>query len=428
MFVSRPVPRPQGLGMTSGRSKKGSHHMHNKHSAACILTPLALAAALALAASTGCTNKSGGGPAPGNTIVVGEYGSMTGDQSTFGVSTDNGVRLAVDQANAAGGVDGKQLSVSLQDDEGKLEKATVVAHYLVDNVHPTAVIGEVASGLSTPAAAVFNPAKVPMISPSSTNPKVTQIGPYIFRVCFIDPFQGTAAAKFAVQNLHAKKAAVMWDKSNQYSDGLAQYFEQSFKQLGGTIVSEQHYSATDSSFQSPLTNIKATSPDILYVPGYYGNIGPIAKQARQIGLTVPLMGGDGWDSEKLIEGAGGPGGALEGSYFTNHYSVDNPDPKVQSFVSAYKTKYGSRPDALAALGYDAAGVLIAALKTIGPPSDGDFASDAYRAKLRDAIAATKDYDGITGKITLNADRNAVKPAVVLQIHGAGYVYKATINP
>jgi len=388
---------------------------------------LVMAAGLAALVASGCANKGGGG-STANTIVIGEYGSMTGDQSTFGVSTDNGVRLAVEGLNKAGGVDGKQLSVALQDDEGKLEKATTVAHYLVDNVHPTAVIGEVASGLSTPAATVFNPAKMPMISPSSTNPKVTKVGPYIFRVCFIDPFQGTAAANFAIQNLHAKKAAVMWDQTNQYSVGLVQYFEAAFKRQGGTIVIEKIYGKDDSSFQSSLTNIKAAGPDIIYVPGYYNNIGPIAKQARQIGLNVPLMGGDGWDSPKLIEGGGGPGGALEGCYFTNHYSVDNPDPKVQSFITAYKAKYGAVPDSLAALGYDAAGVLAAALKTVGAPADGDFTSDDYRAKLRDAIAATKDYDGVTGKITLNADRNAVKPAVVLQVHGAGYVYKATINP
>jgi len=388
---------------------------------------LLMAAGLAALAAAGCTNKTGGGSA-GNTIVIGEYGSMTGPDSTYGVSQDNGVKLAVNAANKAGGVNGKQLSINLQDDECKPEKATTVAQYLVNNVHPTAVIGEVASGRSTPAASVFNPAKIPMISPASTNPKVTQQGPYIFRVCYIDPFQGTAAAKFVTENLHAKKAAVMWDQSNQYSVGLAKYFEDSFKQQGGAIVSEQHYSSTDPSFQSALTNIKSTSPDVIYIPGYYSDIGPIAKQARQLGLTVPLMGGDGWDSDKLIQGAGGAGGALEGCYFTNHYSVDNPDPKVQAFVTAYKTQYGSRPDALAALGYDAAGVLIEALKKVPAPADGNFTSDDYRAKLRDAIAATKDYDGITGKITLNADRNAVKPAVVLQVHGPVYVYKATINP
>ena len=384
----------------------------------------------AVVAASGCTNKTpaGGGGSTANTIVLGEYASMTGSDSTYGVSQNNGVKLAVDAVNKAGGVDGKQISVNLQDDECKPEKATTVAQYLVNNVHPTAVIGEVAAGRSTPAASVFNPAKIPMISPASTNPKVTQVGPYIFRVCYIDPFQGTAAANFVVQNLHAKKAAVMWDQSNQYSVGLAQYFEDSFKKQGGAVVSEQHYSSTDPSFQSALTNIKSSAPDVIYIPGYYSDIGPIAKQARQLGLTVPLMGGDGWDSDKLIQGAGGPGGALEGCYFTNHYSVDNPDPKVQAFVNAYKAAYGARPDALAALGYDAAGVMIDALKKVPAPADGNFTSDDFRAKLRDAIAATKDYDGITGKITLNADRNAVKPAVVLQVHGGGYVYKATINP
>jgi len=381
----------------------------------------------------GCANKTpaggSGAPPPPGAIIVGEYGSMTGDQSTFGVSTDNGVKLAVADVNKAGGVNGRQLSVVLHDDEGKSDKTSTVATLLATQDKPTAVIGEVASGRSTIAAPVFNAAKIPMISPSSTNPKVTTIGPYIFRVCFIDPFQGTAAAKFAIDDLHAKKAAIMTDSTNQYSIGLSQFFAKSFTANGGTVVKTANYTTSDATFESQLTEIKAAAPDILYVPGYYNNIGPIAKQAHQVGLTVPLLGGDGWDSPKLIEGAGGPGGALEGSYFTDHYSVDNPDPHVQNFVAEYKAAYNAgAPDALAALGYDAVGVLAAAMKSVAAPSDGNYDSDDYRAKLRDAIAATKDYVGVTGIITLGPDRNAVKPAVVLQIHGAGYVYKTTIAP
>jgi branched-chain amino acid transport system substrate-binding protein len=383
----------------------------------------------------GCANQTpnnaGGGSAPptSGAIIVGEYGSMTGDQSTFGVSTDHGVQLAITDIDKAGGINGHPLSVMLHDDEGKSDKTTTVATLLATQDKPTAVIGEVASGRSTIAAPVFNAAKIPMISPSSTNPKVTTIGPYIFRVCFIDPFQGTVAAKFAIQDLHAKKAAIMTDSTNQYSLGLSEYFAKSFTAQGGTIVKTANYTGSDATFESQLTEIKGVNPDILYVPGYYNNIGPIAKQARQVGLTVPLLGGDGWDSPKLIEGAGGPGGALEGSYFTDHYSVDNPDPHVQNFVTEYKTSYGAgAPDALAALGYDAVGVLAAAMKSIPAPADGNYDSDDYRSKLRDAIAATKGYVGVTGIITLDADRNAVKPAVVLQIHGAGYVYKTTIAP
>lgn len=394
-------------------------------------------AALLTVLAGGCANKSsnGGGttssgsaPVAGS-IMIGEYGSLTGDKSTFGHSTDNGVELAVKGINAGGGVNGHPLAVDVQDDAGTPDGASSVVKKIITSDKPTAVIGEVASTLSIQAAPICNAAKVPMISPSSTNPKVTQLGPYIFRVCFIDPFQGTAAAKFALGTLHAKKAAILTDSGNDYSIGLTKFFTQSFTQGGGQVVISQNYGKDDVDFSSQLTQIKADNPDILYVPGYYGQVGPIAKQARAIGLMVPLLGGDGWDSPKLVEGAGGPGGALEGSYFTNHSSMSNPDPTIQKFVSAYKTAYGNeQPDSLAALGYDSIGVLVDAMKRAGAPADGDYSSLAYRAKLRDAIASTKGYKGITGTITIGPDRNAVKPAVVLQIHGADYKYVTTVNP
>ncbi len=387
--------------------------------------------------SGGCANKtsttvngvSSGGSAPAGSIMIGEYGSLTGDNSTFGHSTDNGVELAVKNINAAGGVNGHPLTVDLQDDAGTPDGASSVVKKIITSDKPTAVIGEVASTLSIQAGPVCNAAKVPMISPSSTNPKVTQLGPYIFRVCFIDAFQGKAEAEFAAKNLHAKRAAILTDSGNDYSIGLTKFFTQNFTQDGGQIVIAQNYSKGDVDFTAQLTQIKAANPDILFVPGYYGQVGPIAKQARSIGLTVPLLGGDGWDSPKLVEGAGGPGAALEGSYFTNHSSMSNPDPTIQKFVSAYKAAYGSQqPDSLAASGYDAVGVLADAIKRAGAPADGDYSSLAYRTKLRDAIAATKDYHGITGTISIGPDRNAIKPAMVLQIHGAGYKYITTINP
>ncbi len=398
---------------------------------------LCTAAALAFV-SAGCANKtsstvngisSGGGAPAAGSIMIGEYGSLTGDKSTFGHSTDNGVELAVKGINAAGGVNGHPLAVDVQDDAGTPDGASSVVKKIITSDKPTAVIGEVASTLSIQAAPVCNAAKVPMISPSSTNPTVTQLGPYVFRVCFIDPFQGTAAAKFALGTLHAKKAAILTDAGNDYSIGLTKFFTQSFTQGGGQVVLSQNYGKDDVDFTSQLTQIKADAPDVLYVPGYYGQVGPIAKQARKVGLMVPLLGGDGWDSPKLVEGAGGPGQALEGSYFTNHSSMSNPDPTIQKFVSAYKTAYGGQqPDSLAALGYDSIGVLTDAIKRAGAPADGDYASLAYHAKLRDAIAATKGYKGITGTITIGPDRDAVKPAVVLQIHGADYKYVSTVNP
>ena len=402
-------------------------------SATARLAAYACSAALLASLTGGCANKPSGsansGGAAANSIMIGEYGSLTGDKSTFGHSTDNGVELAVKAINTGGGVNGHSLTVDVQDDAGTPDGASSVVKKIITSDKPTAVIGEVASTLSIQAAPICNAAKVPMISPSSTNPKVTQLGDYVFRVCFIDPFQGTAAAKFAVGTLHAKKAAILTDAGNDYSIGLTKFFTQSFTKAGGQVVLAQNYGKDDVDFSSQLTQIKAQNPDILYVPGYYGQVGPIAKQARAIGLTVPLLGGDGWDSPKLVEGAGGPGGALEGSYFTNHSSMDNPDPTIQKFVSAYKTAYGGQqPDALAALGYDAVGVLADAMKRTAKPAGDDYSSPDYRAKLRDAIAATKGYKGITGTITIGPDRNAVKPAVVLQIHGSDYKYITTVNP
>ncbi|MEO7718129.1 MAG: ABC transporter substrate-binding protein [Capsulimonas sp.] len=380
------------------------------------------------AGSDGASGVSNG-TATKSPIVVGEFGSLSGSESTFGTSTDNGLKLACNEINAKGGIDGHPLNVHVLDDEGKPDSALTVVQKLINQDKPIAIIGEVASKLSIQAAPACNSNKVPMISPSSTNPKVTQIGPYIFRVCFIDPFQGTAAAKFAVGTLKAKRAAIMTDQQNDYSTGLTKFFTASFTQQGGTIVANPSYTKDDLDFHSQLANIKALNPDVIYVPGYYGQIGPIAKQARQLGITAPLLGGDGWDSPKLVEGAGGPGKALEGCYFTNHSSMENPDPAIQNFVKAFKTaNNNAQPDALAALGYDAGMVLADAIKRTGAPADGDYSAEAYRVKLRDSIAATKDFPGATGAITIGPDRNAVKPAVVLQVKGADFKYVTTVNP
>lgn len=391
----------------------------SKRGLACGLAGLSVALA-------GC-----GGRKATNEIVVGEYGSLTGAQSTFGTSDETGIKLAVAEVNAGGGINGRKVRVVSEDDAGQPDQALNVVKRLITQEGAVAVLGEVASKNSIAAAPFCNSSRVPMISPSSTNPKVTQQGPYIFRVCFIDPFQGLVGAKFAHDTLKAQKAAVMFDSGGDYSVGLKDVFKDSFTKLGGQIVAERDYQATDADFRAQLTAIKATNPDVLYVPGYYSQIGPIAKQARAVGIprTVPLLGGDGWVSDKLVEGAGGPGGALEGSYFTSHSSMDSPDPRIQKFITAFQAANGGRkPNALSALAYDAAGVLFAAMKQVPAPSDGDYNSDAYRAQLRDAIAATKGYPGVTGNITLNADRNAVKPAVVLQVKGTEEKYVTTINP
>src|SRR5713226_1773668 len=349
-------------------------------------------------------------------IPIGGCRSLTGTTATFGQSTDNGIKMAFDEINTAGGVLGKKLKVLVEDDQSKPEEATTAVTKLINQNHVVAMLGEVSSSRSLAAAPVCQANAVPMVSPSSTNPRVTQIGDYIFRVCFIDPFQGSVMAKFAANTLKVKKVAILVDVRNDYSVGLQTFFRENFRQLGGQIVAEQSYSEGDSDFRAQLTQIKAVNPEAVYVPGYYTEVGTIARQARELGLTVPLMGGDGWDSPRLFEIGGD---ALNGCYLSNHYSVDDPSPTIQKFVSDYKARYKETPDALAALGYDAAKILVDAIGRAGS-TDG--------AKVRDALAQTKDFPGVTGKITIDKDRNAVKPAVVLKIDNGKFVYVETVSP
>src|SRR4029079_3231036 len=364
-----------------------------------------------------CERKGGPG-AGGNSgpIVVGYYGDLTGRTSNFGQSTKNGVEMAADEINKAGGINGRQLQVLAEDDEGRPEKAATVVTKLIDQDKVIALVGEVASGNSLAAAPKAQGAKVPMISPSSTNPAVTQVGDYISRVCFIDPFQGAVMAKFAANTLKAKKAAIMLDFNSPYSRGLTEFFEASFTKLGGQIVNKQSYTQGDRDYKGQLTSIRSTSPDVIYVPGYYGEVGVIAKQAQQLGIKAPLLGGDGGDATQLWEWGGD---ALNGDFISNHYSVDDPSPAIQKFVANYQARYSKRPDALAALGYDAMKVLAEGIKKAGT-TDGP--------KLRDAIAQTKDFAGVTGTISLDTQRNAVKPAVVLKLQDRKYIYQETIYP
>jgi branched-chain amino acid transport system substrate-binding protein len=380
---------------------------------------LALAAALALA---GCSRPSGagssGGAAAGSgAIPVGEYASMTGDTATFGQSSHKGIMMAVDEINAAGGVNGRQLDLRTEDDQSQATEAATAVQKLIDRDHVAAVLGEVASGNSMAAAPICQSKQIPMISPASTNPDVTKKGDYIFRVCFIDPFQGTVMAKFAANNLKLKRIAVLKDQTQPYSTGLAANFITAFTGLGGQIVANVSFSGTDTDFKAQLTSIKGQEPDGIYIPAYYNQVGTIGLQARQLGIKVPLLGGDGWDSPKLFAAAGG---ALEGCYFSNHYSPEDKSPAVQDFIQKFKAKNsGEVPDAMAALGYDAARILSDAMKRAKSLSGSD---------LRDAIAGTHDFQGVTGKITINDQRNAVKPAVVLQIRGNSYHYVTTIAP
>ena len=349
-------------------------------------------------------------------IVIGEYGSLTGTTATFGISTKNGIDMAIEEINRNGGLLGKQVRVIVEDDQGKPEEAQTVVTKLITSDQVVAVLGEVASSRSLAAAPVAQSNGIPMISPSSTNPKVTEIGDYIFRVCFIDPFQGLVMAKFATNTLMVKNAAILRDIKNDYSVGLADVFIQNFKEMGGTIVADESYSEGDTDFSAQLTSLKAQNPEIIFVPGYYTEVGLIARQAKRLGINAPLLGGDGWDSPRLIE-IGGE--ALNGSFFSNHYSQDDPSPQIQKFVADYKAKYNETPDALAGLGYDSAAVLFDAIKR---------ANSLEGAKIRDALAQTKDFPGVTGKITIDAQRNAVKPAVVLEVKDGKLAYRETITP
>jgi branched-chain amino acid transport system substrate-binding protein len=355
-------------------------------------------------------------PEDSGTILVGEVGSLTGPEATFGVSTQQGIEMAINEINAAGGVKGKKIAVRVYDDQSKSEEAGNATIRLISQDHVKLILGEVASKSSIIMAAKAQEAQVPMISPSSTNPAVTLRGDYIFRVCFIDPFPGFVMAKFAKENLKFSTAAVLKDNKNDYSLGLSDVFIHKFTEMGGKVVATEAYSEGDSDFRAQLTAIKSHKPEAIYIPGYYSDVGVIAKQARELGLRQPLMGGDGWDSPKLTELGGS---AINGSYFSDHYSADNPSPRVQKFIQDFRNNYHVTPDAMAALGYDAANIAADAMRR---------APDLSGPAVRDALAQTKGFEAVTGVITLDKNRNATKPAFVMEVVDGKYKYVTTVQP
>ncbi len=377
--------------------------------------------AVMVAGVSGCKpSEQTGGSGAGDTngpIKIGEFASLNGSEAAFGRSSDNGTKLAVDQINEAGGVLGRKLELITEDNQSKEGESATAVKKLISVDHVVAILGEVASSRSLEAAPICQQSKIPQISPSSTNPKVTEVGNYIFRVCFIDPFQGKVMATFAAKDLKAKKVALLTDVGSTYSVGLADFFKKGFTDAGGQIVAEPKFTKDDKDFHAQLTTIKAASPDVIFVPGYYQQVSLIALQARELGITVPLIGGDGWEAPELIQGPAGK--ALEGCYFSTHFSPEQDSPKVKQFVADYQKRFGAVPDAMGALGYDSVLALVDAIKRAGS-TDG--------AKIRDALATVKDLDGVTGKTTLDADRNAQKPAVIIAIKDGKFVYKETINP
>jgi branched-chain amino acid transport system substrate-binding protein len=377
------------------------------------------------AALTGCKSRSGSesqsteksaGPAEAGEIVIGHYASMTGSIAHFGQDTDKAVRLALGEINAAGGIRGRLLKVVTLDTRGDSAEASNAVSRLIDVEKVTALIGEVSSSLSLAGGRVAQRRKIPMVSPSSTNPKVTQIGDYVFRVCFLDPFQGKVMARFARDTLRLDKVAVLRDIKNDYSIGLADAFTEAFKAAGGTIVVEQSYSQGDTDFSAQLTAIKGAQAQGIFVPGYYSEVGAIARTAQRLELKVPLMGGDGWDAPDLVKIAGD---ALEGSFFSNHFALDVATDQAKRFVSDFTAKYSIAPTGLGALGYDALMVLADAMRR---------APDFSPAAIRDALAATKDFKGVTGTITMDANRDAQKSAVVLRIKDGKPQFEASVAP
>lgn len=352
-----------------------------------------------------CTKKTDTGSANSD-IVVGEFGSLSGTEATFGISTSEGIQLAFEEQNQKGGVKGRKLKLISLDNQGKAEEARAVVQRLITQEKVIAVLGEVASTRTLAAAPVAQQYKIPLITPSSTNVDVTKVGDHIFRICFTDQFQGQVMARFAKDELKLTKVAVLSDVKSDYSTGLSDVFKREFRALGGEIVGEESYQGGESDFKAQLTQLKSKAPEAIFVPGYYTEVGLIARQAKQLGLKVPLLGGDGWDSEKLSEIGQD---AINGSYFANHYTTESSEPVVTEFIEKYKSKYkGKTPDGLAALGYDAAKILIAAMERT---------TELTPENIRNEIQATVDHVGVTGTISIDSNRNATKAAVVVKVDG-----------
>lgn len=350
-------------------------------------------------------------------IRLGEFGAMTGSESVFGTDTHKGIWLAVEEANKKGGIHKKNIKLLSYDTEGQPEKAISTVTQLItqDRVH--VVLGEVASALSLAAAPVAQSYKVPMISPASTHPKVTQLGNYIFRSCFIEPFQGSVMAKFAINNLNLKKAAILRDQESEYSHALANFFSDDFKKMGGQILIDLNYSSRAQNYRDQLSKIKSTKADIIFIPGYYKEVEKIIPLVREMGIRAVLLGGDGWDGLKLHPK---DSGSILPAYFSNHFSAEEKNPVVQGFVERFQEHFGHHPSGLSALGYDAASIAIDAIQR---------SSNLDPKNIREAIATTRNFQGVTGVISINSQRNAIKPAVVLKVEPSGvFSYIASINP
>ncbi len=336
-------------------------------------------------------------------IRLGEVNPLTGGVAQFGLSCHNGITLALAEANAKGGALGQPLELIAEDDGSKPGQSATAVRKLIAQDHVIALLGDATSSATLEAGPVAQAAKVPMITPSGTNPRITEIGDQLFRVCFLDEFQGRVIARYARDRLHLQKVAVLTDVKQDYSVDLARFFKEEWIRLGGTVNREQSYGSGDTDFRAQLTSLRAARPDAVYLPGYYAEVALILKQLRQMGMNLPVLGCDGWANQTLLTVAGK---AADNSFFTNHFSPDDPSEGVQTFVKAYAQKFGGTPDTFAALGYDAANILVDAIRRAGKPEPG---------AIRDALAVTKGYPGVTGTIAFDPQRNAAKAALILGI-------------
>lgn len=380
---------------------------------ASVLAIVVLVAGLA----SGCGNSSS------KDIKIGVIYELTGNTASFGTAAANGAKLAFKEINAKGGVLGKQIQTVIADNKGEPAESTNAMTKVISQDKVVAVTGFTVSSCGIAGATVAEANKIPFVAAATTNRRVTlneqtgKVKDYVFRACFIDPFQGTVAANFALNSLKLKNAAVLIDNSSDYSKGMSQYFKEAYTRGGGQIVIEEAYLQKDQDFKAILTKIKAQNPALIYLPGYYEEVGKIIKQARELGITAPFLGGDAWDSPKLAEIGGAQ--ALNNTHFTNFYSIEDKNPVSKAFVEAYKKEFGQMPDSMSAMGYDAAYLLVDAIRR---------ANSTEPDKIRDALAATKSFKSVSGDMSLTPTHDAIRSAVIIELKDGNQVYKETVKP
>ncbi len=375
-----------------------------------------------LAGCSSSSNETSSSEGEAGTIKVGANLELSGGTASFGQSVAEGLELAIEEINKEGVLDGQKIEIIKADNKSDAAEATNGSIKLINQDKVVAIVGSATSTNTLAQVQIAQDNKVPLVSPTATNPAVTFdkdiLNDYVFRTCFIDPFQGTVAANFAINKLGVKTAAVYLDSSSDYSKGLAAAFVEAFEATGGKIVVQEAYVAKDTDFRATLTRIKSANPEFVFLPGYYEEVGLILKQAREAGIDLPFMGGDGWDSPKVVEIAGEK--ALDNTFITNHYSPQDKDEKIQGFVKAFKEKYNDKtPDAFAALGYDTGYYLADAIERAG---------EATPEKIRDALESVKDLSLVSGNLVLDDQHDPIKSATILEYVNGEQTFKTKINP